>query len=171
MNQTMNHKFLIPSLLLASVVCFAGCRGTHDYRGMQIDPVEKEMGYLTSENGSAFLPFILGGYTTGPKSLVYSVPLLSWYVNSNQHKGYAFIAPFIYYDIDSIYYASDNRMAGYKNVTFLFLGLIGSTHSLTGVHPRGEEVERTSYWLFPLFMGGEDEEGSYFNLLMILPIF
>jgi hypothetical protein len=74
------------------------------------------------------------------------------------------------YDIDSIYYASDNRMAGYRNVTFWFLGLIGSTHSITGVH-RGEEVQRSRYWLFPLFMGGEDEEGPFFNLLMFIPLF
>jgi hypothetical protein len=147
-----------------------GCRSDLDYRNMRIDPVEREMGYLSPENGHSFLPFILGGYTKGPKSIVYSVPLLAWYVNSKQHKGFAFLAPFLVYDIDTIYYASDNRMAGYRNVTFWFLGLFGSTHSLTGVH-RGEEVRRSSYWLFPLFAGGEDEEGSFFNLFMFIPLF
>lgn len=137
---------------------------------MRIDPMEKQMGYLTAENGHTFMPFILGGYTKGPKSLVYSVPFLSWYVNSKQHKGLALLAPFLFYDIDTIYYASDNRMAGYKNVTFWLCGLVGSTHTLTGVHPRGEEVERSAWWLFPLFMGGRDEQGSYFRLFMVLPV-
>ena len=168
----MRTRLLIAILCLSTVFTgLSGCRVTPDYRGMTIDPIEKELGYLTAENGHNILPFILGGYTKGPKSLLYSVPFLSWYVNSKQHKGFAFLAPFIVYDIDFIYYASDNRMAGYKNVTFWFLGLLGSTHSLTGVHPRGEEVERSCYWFFPLFMGGEDEEGSYFKLFMFIPIF
>jgi hypothetical protein len=168
----MRFHLLITCLCLsAPLAALPGCRTTPDYRNMRIDPMEKELGYLTAENGHNVLPFILGGYTKGPKSLVYSVPLLSWYVNSKQHKGFAFLAPFIVYDIDFIYYASDNRMAGYKNVNFWFLGLIGSTRSLTGVHPRGEEVERSSYWFFPLFMGGTDEEGPYFKLLMLIPIF
>ena len=152
-------------LAAASVSCT-----TPDYRNMRIDPVEKQMGYLTPENGHTFMPFILGGYTKGPKSLVYSVPLLSWYVNSKQHKGLALLTPLLFYDIDTIYYASDNRMAGFKNVTFLFLGIVGSTYSLTGVHPRGEEVERSAWWFFPLFLGGRDENGSYFRLFMIIPI-
>ena len=134
------------------------------------EKAERELGYLSAENGHYLLPFILGGYTKGPKSLVYSAPLLSWYVNSNQHKGFAFMAPFIVYDIDTIYYASDNRMAGYSNLTYWFLGILGSTQSLTGVQ-RGEEVEQSSYWFFPLFKGGVDEEGSYFDLLMVIPIF
>lgn len=156
-------------LLLLIIIGSYGC-ATPDYSDLRIDPMERELGYLSSENGHSFLFWILGGYTTGPKSLVYSVPLLSWYVNSKQHKGYAFIAPIVAYNIDSIYYASDNRVAGYKSVDFWLLGLIGATESMTGMH-RGEEVERSSYWLFPLFLGGEDEDGSYFNLLMFIPLF
>lgn len=146
-----------------------GCRGTADYRNMRIDPAEVDMGYLSSENDHHILPFILGGYTKGPKSLVYSVPLLSWYVNSKEHKGFAFLAPFIVYDIDTISYWSDNRVAGWSSLTFWFLGLFGSTYSVTGIH-RGEEIKRSSYWFFPLFMGGEDENGAYFRLFMLIPL-
>ncbi|MFH1999547.1 MAG: hypothetical protein ABIK28_07700 [Planctomycetota bacterium] len=159
--------FLLCSMVVSSLL--TGCRSTPDYRGLRIDPIECDMGYLSAENAHSFLPFIMGGYTRGPKSLLYSLPFLSWYVNSKQHKGFAFIAPFIVYDIDTIYYASDNRMAGYRNVNFWFLGLFGSTHSLTGVH-KDEEVERSFYWFFPLFSGGKDEEGSFFNLFMFIPL-
>jgi hypothetical protein len=162
------HPWLLSLLCLFSTVSY-GC-SIPDYHDLRIDPVEREMGYLSSENEHEIIPWILGGGTKGPKSLVYSVPLLSWYVNSKQHKGYAILAPFLVYNIDTIHYASDNRAAGYKNVRFLFLGLLGTTETLSGMH-RGEEVKRSSYWLFPLFLGGEDEEGSYFNLFMIIPLF
>ena len=164
--KSMNRCILLLFFLITSLY---GC-STPDYRDLRIDPMEREMGYLSSENEHRFLPWILGGYTKGPKSLVYSVPLLSWYVNSKQHKGYAFISPIVAYNIDSIQYASDNRMAGYKSVNFWLLGLIGYIESLQGVH-RGEEVRRSFYWLFPLFSGGEDEDGAYFNLLMFIPVF
>ena len=82
-------------LLLVPLFLLLSCRSDLDYRNMKIDPVEREMGYLSSQNGHRVLPFVLGGYTKGPKSLVYSVPLLSWYVNSKQHKGFAFLAPFM----------------------------------------------------------------------------
>jgi hypothetical protein len=165
-----NSKIPLYFCLLAGLILLAGCRGTPDYRQLRIDPIEREIGYISEENEHSFLPFILGGYTRGPKSLLYSVPLLSWYVNSKQHKGFAALAPFLVYDIDTIYYASDNRMAGYRNVNFWFLGLLGSTFTLQGVH-RGEEVERSTYWLFPLFSGGRNEEGSYFNLFFFIPLF
>lgn len=155
--------------LVAMLIATSGCRSTPDYRSLKIDPIECDMGYLSDENAHSFLPFILGGYTRGPKSLLYSVPFMSWYVNSKQHKGFAFLAPFIVYDIDTIYYASDNRMAGYRNVNFWFLGLFGSTRSLTGVH-RDEEVERSFYWFFPLFSGGRNEDGNFFNLFWFIPL-
>lgn len=163
-NTSLTNLFIFLFLIIG-----AGCAGNFDYRNMTIDPQERDLGYLTSKNGHVILPFILGGYTQGPKSLVYSAPLVSWYVNSKQHKGFALLAPFLVYNIDTIYYASDNRMAGYKHVNFWLLGLFGTTRTLTGVH-RQEEIERSRYWFFPLFMGGEDEGGSYFNLFMIIPI-
>jgi len=160
----------IACLLGLLLPALPGCRSTPDYRDLRIDPVERDLGYLSRENSHAFLPFILGGYTRGPKSLLYSVPMLSWYVNSKQHKGFALLAPFLVYDVDTIYYASDNYMDGFRSLNFWFLGLFGSTHSLTGFH-RGEEVERSSYWIFPLFHGGRNEEGTFFNLFMFLPVF
>jgi len=167
----MASKLYFPFILsVLFLTLLQGCVSEMDYRNMTIDPAEVDMGYLSSENGHRILPFILGGYTRGPKSLLYSAPLLSWYVNSKQHKGFAFLAPFIVYDIDTIHYWSDNRMAGYSNLSFWFLGLIGSTKSLTGVR-YGEEVLRSSYWFLPFFIGGEDEEGSYFNLFMFIPLF
>ncbi len=156
--------------LLLATLLFSGCQNHLDYRGMEIDPTERHLGYLSAENGHCLLPFILGGYTKGPKSIVYSAPFMSWYVNSKQHKGFAFIAPFIVYDIDTIYYASDNRMAGYRNLTFWILGLFGRTYQLTGVH-REKEVEHCTYWFFPLFRGGENENGRYFDLFMFIPLF
>jgi hypothetical protein len=166
----MGHKwFALISFLILGSFLQIGCRSTPDYRHLKIDPLEREIGYLSKENAHSFLPFILGGYTRGPKSLLYSVPLLSWYVNSKQHKGFAVLAPFLVYNIDSIEYASDNRMAGYRNVHFWFLGLFGSSYTLEGVH-RGEETERSTYWFFPLFLGGKDEEGNYFRLFWIIPL-
>jgi hypothetical protein len=166
----LRWNLAIAFVLCGLLGCLTGCRTTPDYRDLKIDPVERDMGYLSAENAHSFLPFILGGYTRGPKSLIYSVPLLSWYVNSKQHKGYAFLAPFLVYDIDTIQYASDNYMDGYHNLNFWFLGLLGSTHTLTGVH-RGEEVESSCYWFFPLFVGGTDEDGPFFDLFMFIPLF
>ena len=48
----MRCKLLITSLCLSAILsALAGCRVTPEYRGMTIDPIEKELGYLTAENG------------------------------------------------------------------------------------------------------------------------